>query len=368
MALVEVNAERPYTCHVEAGALSVLPELVGDAARVALVHPATLAARAAELAATLAAPGREVTPIQLPDGEDAKTSEQLVRGWTALAEAGFTRSDVVVGFGGGATTDTAGFLAASWLRGVGYVSVPTTVLAMVDAAVGGKTGINIPAGKNLVGAFHEPRGVICDLAVLDGLPHAEVVSGLAEVIKCGFIADPVILDLVEADPADAVDVRSERLAELVTRGIRVKAETVSADLREATSVGDRVGREKLNYGHTLGHAIEKVEHFTWRHGEAISVGMVFAAELSVRTLGLDPEVARRNRSVLDLVGLPTSYSGAGYEQLRAAMSLDKKTRGDRLRFVGLPELGRVAIIDAPDEEVLHQCWEVVAHPAASLDV
>ncbi len=360
MTTIEVHADNPYQVHVEAGALSQLPALVGDAVRVALVHPNALADRASELARQLEAPGRTVTPIELPDGERAKTAEQLVAGWSTLADAGFTRSDVVVGFGGGATTDMAGFLAASWLRGVGYVCVPTTVLAMVDAAVGGKTGINIPAGKNLVGAFYEPRGVLCDLAVLDGLPAPEVVSGLAEVIKCGFIADTVILDLVEDDPIDALDVRGDRLAELLARGIAVKAETVSADLRESTSLGERVGREKLNYGHTLGHAIEKQENFTWRHGEAISVGMVFAAELSARALGLDQTSVQRHRDVLTSVGLPITYSGADFDTLRATMSLDKKARGAKLRFVGLPEVGRVSIIDGPDEEALRECWAGVA--------
>ena len=358
--VLHVGGASPYDVVIGHDLLRRLPGILGDGPeKVALIFDAGLGAAAQSVLEVLVEE-YGVLALGIPPGEQAKSSVNVVECWEALGEEGFTRSDVVVGFGGGATTDMAGFLAASWLRGVGYVCVPTTVLAMVDAAVGGKTGINIPAGKNLVGAFYEPGGVLCDLTVLDGLPAPEVVSGLAEVIKCGFIADTVILDLVEAAPIDALDVRGDRLAELVTRGIAVKAETVSADLRESTSVGERVGREKLNYGHTLGHAIEKQENFTWRHGEAISVGMVFAAELSARALGLDQTSVQRHRDVLASVGLPIAYSGADFDTLRATMSLDKKARGARLRFVGLPEVGRVSIIDGPDEEALRECWAGVA--------
>ena len=180
----------------------------------------------------------------------------------------------MVAVGGGATTDLAGFAAATWLRGVRVVHVPTTLLGMVDAAVGGKTGINSPAGKNLVGAFHEPAGVLCDLTSLETLPKHDFVSGLAEVVKCGFIADPEILTLLESDLAGAVSPTGPHLRELVERTVAVKARVVSSDLREAGQ------REHLNYGHTLGHAVEKVEDYRWRHGAAVSVGMVFVAELA----------------------------------------------------------------------------------------
>lgn len=355
MSTVEVNAERPYRVEIGPGASSALVTLVGGAARVALIHPEALAGRAAIVTADLERAGIEVLPLIVPTGERAKFASTLVDCWEALAAAGFTRSDVVVGLGGGATTDLAGFVAASWLRGVGYVAMPTSVLGMVDAAVGGKTGINLPAGKNLVGAFWEPLGVLCDLDALRDLPPAEVSNGLAEVIKCGFIADPEILRLVEDDPVAAQTVDSSVLAELITRGIAVKARTVSSDLREQTSVGGAVGREALNYGHTLGHAIEKVENFGWRHGEAISVGMVFAAELSHRVLGLDEATVARHREALALVGLPVHYEGADWQTLRAVMSLDKKTRGSSLRFVGVPRVGAVEIIDAPDDDVLAEC-------------
>jgi 3-dehydroquinate synthase len=266
----------------------------------------------------------------------------------------------VVGVGGGATTDLAGFVAATWLRGVRVVHVPTTLLGMVDAAVGGKTGINTAEGKNLVGSFHEPAGVLCDLAALDTLSRNEVVSGLAEVVKCGFIADPEILDLVEAEPDAAVDPHSGLLRDLVERAVRVKAAVVAGDLREATSAGGQVGREALNYGHTFGHAIERVERYRFRHGAAVAVGMVYVAELARLAGRLDEATADRHRVVLERVGLPTSYSGGSWEQLHDAMRLDKKSRGDRLRFVVLDGLARTGILEAPDPQLLTAAYAEVS--------
>ena len=211
---------------------------------------------------------------QVPEGEAAKDIAVAGQLWSRLAAHRMTRSDAIVGVGGGATTDLAGFVAASWLRGVRLVLLPTTLLAVTDAAIGGKTAVNIPEGKNLVGAFYTPAGVLADLAVLESLPQPEYVSGLAEVIKAGFIADPVILDLIEADPEGAVVPHGRYARELVERAVRMKAEVVSADLREAGR------REILNYGHTLGHAIERVEGYRLRHGDAVAIGMVYAAELA----------------------------------------------------------------------------------------
>ena len=191
-----------------------------------------------------------------------------------------------------------GFVAATWLRGVRVVQVPTTLLAMVDAAVGGKTGINTPEGKNLVGSFHPPAGVLCDLDALPTLPRPDLVAGMAEVVKCGFIADPRILELVEADPVAALDVEGPFLRQLVERAIQVKADVVTADLREIEL------REILNYGHTFGHAVEQVEGYRWRHGEAVSVGMTFAAELGRLSGHLAPSLVDRHRAVLTSLGLP----------------------------------------------------------------
>ncbi|WP_394277160.1 3-dehydroquinate synthase [Luteococcus sp.] len=356
MATITVQAERPYEVHISPGALDQLERLVGPASRVVVIHPPVMADAAARLCAGLDQ-RYQMHTVEVPDGEQAKTAAVLQDCWDELAAFGMTRSDVVIGLGGGATTDLAGFVAATWLRGVGYVSIPSTVLAMVDAAVGGKTGINVSAGKNLVGAFHEPLGVICDLELLQGLPRAEVVSGLAEVIKCGFIADERILELVEQDPDESIDVTSVRFAELVRRAVQVKATTVSADLREATSTVDAVGREALNYGHTLAHAIEKHQNFSWRHGEAVAIGMVFVAEVAHRLVGLDEAVVRRHREVLASVGLPIAYNAAKWETVRATMSLDKKARGDALRLVGLRAQGSVTIIESPPEDVLLKAWQ-----------
>lgn len=353
MNVVRVAAERPYDVTIGHGAAAGLADAVAGCDRVAVLHPAVLTERVDEWVADL--PG-QVVLLTVPDGEAAKKPSVLEACWTALAEAGFTRSDAVVGIGGGATTDLAGFVAATWLRGVRYVSVPTSVLAMVDAAVGGKTGIDLPAGKNLVGAFWEPAAVLADLDALATLPVAELRTGLAEMIKHGFIADPATLELFERDPAALLDPGSPALAEGIERSVAVKAAVVTADLRESTSVGKRVGRELLNYGHTLAHAIEKREHYAWRHGDAVAVGLVFAATLA-RNLGhLDAATCDRHRTILESVGLPTSYDPAAWDDLRATMNLDKKTRGSALRFVLLDAVGDAFVAVAPDEDVLRETY------------
>src|SRR5690348_3536128 len=247
---IPVGGERPYDVLVGRDLLGSLPGLLPGATRVAVLFAPPLKGYATRIADAVEA---TPLPIELPDAEAGKTVEVAARCWDALGAAGFTRTDAVIGVGGGAVTDVAGFVAACWLRGVRVVQVPTSLLGMVDAAVGGKTGVNIGAGKNLVGAFHPPAGVLCDLRTLDTLPPADLTAGLAEVVKCGFIADPVILDLIEGP-----DLR-KALPELVERAVRVKAEVVGQDLREGGL------REILNYGHTLGHAIERFENYRWRH-------------------------------------------------------------------------------------------------------
>ncbi|MFJ8252926.1 3-dehydroquinate synthase [Streptomyces sp. NPDC094466] len=337
----------PYEVLVGHQLLGELPQLIGDRARrVAVLHPEALAETGEAVREDLAAQGYEAIAIQLPNAEEAKTVEVAAYCWKALGQTGFTRTDVIVGIGGGATTDVAGFVAAGWLRGVRWIAIPTTVLGMVDAAVGGKTGINTAEGKNLVGAFHPPAGVLCDLAALDSLPVNDYVSGMAEIIKAGFIADPVILDLVEADPEGARTPAGPHTAELIERSIRVKAEVVSSDLKESGL------REILNYGHTLAHAIEKNERYKWRHGAAVSIGMVFAAELGRLAGRLDDATADRHRSVLASVGLPLAYRGDQWPKLLENMKVDKKSRGDLLRFIVLDGIGKPTVLEGPDPAVL----------------
>jgi len=258
-----------------------------------------------------------------------------------------------VGLGGGAVTDVAGFTAATWLRGIRVVLVPTTLLAVADAAIGGKTGINTSAGKNLVGAFHEPAAVLVDLDTLHTLPPDELRPGMAEVVKGGFIADPVILDLIEADPAAALDPAGEVLPELIRRKIQIKADVVSADLRESNL------REILNYGHTLGHAVERREDYRWRHGDAVSVGLVFAAELARAAGRLDYATADRHRSVLRALRLPVSYQPGALPELTELMKLDKKSRAGQLRFVVLDGLGRPGRLEGPSDQLLATAYAAI---------
>lgn len=361
---IRVGGEQVYDVVVGHHLLDEIPGLVGgDARRVLVVHPAALAATADAVLAELREAGYEAFGAEVPDAEDAKTAQVAAFCWQVLGQAGFTRSDAVVGVGGGATTDLAGFVAATWLRGIRVVQVPTTLLAMVDAAVGGKTAINTAEGKNLVGAFHPPAGVVCDLASLESLGRWDFVAGLAEVVKAGFVEDPAILDLVEANTAVLTDPvassSSQVLTELVTRAIAWKARVVAEDLRESGP------REFLNYGHTFGHAVEHVERYRWRHGAAVSVGMVFAAELSRLAGRLSDEVVDRHRSVLGALGLPLTYRGDRWEQLLAAMQRDKKTRGSLLRFVVLDDLGAPSRLEGPDPALLAAAYAEVSDERAT---
>ncbi len=363
-SVLHVGSAAPYDVVVGNGLLGELAGMLGEGVRrVAVIHPRALAATGEAVREDLARQGYDAHGIEIPDGEEAKLAPVASFCWQVLGQTGFTRSDAVVTVGGGSTTDMGGFVAATWLRGVRVVHMPTTLLAMVDAAVGGKTGMNTSEGKNLVGAFHEPAGVLCDLATLDSLPRNELVSGLAEVVKCGFIADPRILELVEGDPAGAVTPGTDVLRELVERAIRVKIDVVVDDLREtagAAAGAGHPGREVLNYGHTLGHAIEKAERYKFRHGAAVAIGMMYVAELARLAGRLDEATAERHRSVLELVGLPTSYRGGVWTQLHEAMRLDKKSRGDQLRFVVLEGLARPTILAAPDPALLTAAYAEIS--------
>jgi 3-dehydroquinate synthase len=360
--VIRVETAAAYDVLVGHDLLARLPAMLGDAVqRVALVHPENLLGPADRVGDALG-PAYDVLRLPVPPGERAKSAEVAAGCWESLGAAGFTRSDAVVAVGGGATTDLGGFVAATWLRGVRVVHVPTTLLGMVDAAVGGKTGINTTAGKNLVGAFHEPAGVLCDLDLLATLPAAELRSGLGEVVKCGFIADPEILGLLEGAAPGALSPGSPVLQDLVERAVRVKATVVAGDLREKRAIDP--GREVLNYGHTMGHAVELASDFGLRHGEAVAIGSVFVAELARAAGLLDDPVVERHRTAFAGVGLPTGWSGASYDDLRARMAVDKKSRGSTLRFVVLDGLASPRILADPDDAHLRAAYDAMVEGAA----
>jgi 3-dehydroquinate synthase len=364
--VIPVRAEHSYDVRVGRDVLGSLVELIPGAMRVAIIvaeSPTYLHEQICRtLTEALQSHGLIVEIATVPAGERAKSADVLQQGWELLGGWNFTRNDAIVGVGGGTVTDLAGFLAATWLRGIRYVQVPTTLLAMVDASVGGKTGINTPFGKNLVGAFHSPVGVLCDINYLATLPTAELQSGLAEVVKVGLTSDARIRELLDIHGAHVVDPASPVLQELIERAIAVKAEVVEADFREmASSVSpDALGREVLNYGHTLGHAIERLEDYRWRHGAAISVGMVFAAELAHAGGFLDEASVAVHRRYLQELDLPISYPGHRWPELLSAMHLDKKARGSSLRFVVLDGIGNPRPWRDPDPAALEYAYAAIS--------
>ena len=350
---VEVAVDPPYPVIIGRDLSDQLDQLLTGRHRVAILHQPVLTETAEAIRNHLVGKGVDAHRIEIPDAEAGKDLPVVGFIWEVLGRIGIDRKDALVSLGGGAATDVAGFAAATWLRGVSIVHVPTTLLAMVDAAVGGKTGINTEAGKNLVGAFHQPLAVVADLVTLETLPHNEIVAGMAEVVKAGFIADPVILDLIEADPQAALDPKGDVLRELIVRAIKVKAEVVAADEKESEL------REILNYGHTLAHAIERRERYQWRHGAAVSVGLVFAAELARLAGRLDDATAQRHRTILESIGLPVSYDAEALPQLLEYMAGDKKTRAGVLRFVVLDGLGKPGRMAGPDPTLLAAAYSEV---------
>jgi 3-dehydroquinate synthase len=356
MATITVQGDRPYDVVVGHGAAQRISTVIDERAeKVAVLHAPGIDGIVEPVLRALRSRGLTTVQIELPDAEQAKTAAVLESCWRVLGDERFTRTDAIVSVGGGATTDAAGFVAASWLRGIDVVHIPTTTLAMVDAAIGGKTGINTDAGKNLVGAFHTPRAVLVDPGYAASLPSTDHVAGLAEVVKAGLIADTTILDILEADTADVLRPGSAALRDVVVRAIRVKAAVVSADLREVATSGPQ--REILNYGHTLGHAIERQQNYTWRHGDAVSVGMVFAAEVANAVDLLTGDEVGRHREILGSLGLPISYAGSDWPHLLDTMRIDKKARGSVVRLVLLDGIGNPVVQPAPAEPVLTAAFE-----------
>jgi 3-dehydroquinate synthase len=354
LAKVLVDGTEPYEVLIGRNLLDSVPQFLAGAKKVLIVHPVGLAVSAEALRDSLTQAGYEVVLAGVPDSEDAKRIEVASFCWGILGKSEFSRSDMIIGFGGGAITDLAGFVAATWLRGVGIVQIPTTLLAMVDAAIGGKTGVNTSEGKNLVGVFHSPKAVIVDLETLATLPRNEIVAGFAEVVKCGFISDTMMLDSIENHLDSAIDPSTDLFLDLVTRAITVKADVVMQDFRELGM------REILNYGHTLGHAIELAERYKWRHGAAISIGMVFAAELALLNGRLSVTDVQRHRDILNSLGLPTSYPADKWQQLLTNMRVDKKARAGSLRFIVLDQIGKPTVMHAPTDEILFTAFQEIA--------
>jgi len=296
----------------------------------------------------------DIPIFETPDAENQKDYATLERIWNLLGDLEFGRTDAIVAIGGGATTDLAGFAAATWLRGISWYAIPTTLAGMVDASVGGKTGINTDAGKNLVGSFYSPQSVCIDTSWLQSLSDRDFSAGLAEVIKTGYIKDPSILDVL----GDCASLNEARvIAELlIEKSVDVKAAVVSADFKEGKL------REILNFGHTLGHAIEKSAGYSLRHGEAVSIGLHYAALLSQELLGLDPAVVAGLVELLQKFDLPTSIDSAAFawSELEQSMAGDKKSRDGRIRFIGIRAIGQVDWIESSDPAILASCYEKIA--------
>lgn len=346
--IIRVTGEHPSTITVGHGlGFEPIYEALDKAAtKVLIIHARPLAHRAEALAEYLRDRGVEASTADHPDAEAGKSIEVVASLWDECGRLQLGRKDAIVAMGGGATTDMAGFVAATWLRGITLVNVPTTLLAMVDAAVGGKTGINTSVGKNLVGSFYPATSVVADMDLLETLPAADLAAGAAEVIKCGFIADPKILRIVEeTDPSELLRSNSPQLAEITTRAIAVKARVVSADLTEGGL------REILNYGHTLAHAIERANDYTWRHGDAVAVGCCFAARLAQARGLLSADDVARHDQLFSRVGLPTRYEGSTLDELTHIMLSDKKVRRGILRFVLLDGIANPGTVSVDPQEL-----------------
>ena len=351
--IVPVNlGTRSYSIVVEPGALATVGErlrALGVGRRAALVTDAgILRLHGAAVAASLKDAGYTVTVIEVPEGETAKTLAVAEHCWDRLLAAGIDRSSTVLGLGGGAVGDLAGFVAATYMRGVNFVTLPTTVLAQVDASIGGKTAIDHPKAKNLIGAFHQPRLVVVDPAVARTLPERDFRSGLAEIVKHGIVLERAYFDEVERDAARLLARELDVLDRVIGGSCRLKASVIERDPEEKSEL-----RFALNYGHTIGHALEAVTGFErWTHGEAVSLGIVAEAHLA-RRLGLADEgtVARQER-LLGAVGLPVRAERLDVDAVLTAITHDKKARDGRVPFVLAPSLGAFRVVyDVPPAEV-----------------
>jgi len=354
MRAVQVSlGNRTYQIEVGRGLLASLGrrcQPLGLGRRCAVISDARVAKLYSQPAvASLAQAGFDPVLVTVPAGETSKSLRIVEKCHDSLAAHRLERKSFVVALGGGVVGDLAGFVAASYLRGVPFVQVPTTLLAQVDSSVGGKVGVNLKAGKNLVGAFYQPRLVLCDLGALDSLPDREFRAGLAEVIKYGIICDRALFERIEAQLPKILARQPKILADIVARCCEIKADVVGQDETESGL------RAILNFGHTIGHALEAISRYgKYLHGEAISIGQVAAARLSAKILGLSDLEAERIKAVFSKAGLPVAVrlSAPQRERLFAAMRLDKKVSGGEIRFVLARKIGQVEFgIRVPDAAV-----------------
>lgn len=340
MKIIKVKAERNYMVQIGVTFSESIKQISASHNKVLLLAPAVIL-KQFKIKET-----KNLFILQTPNGENQKSINFLSHIWSKAALVGLKRSDAIIGFGGGATTDVAGFAAATWLRGIDWYAIPTSLAGMVDAGVGGKTGINSPAGKNLIGSFYSPSKVLIDPTLLQTLPVRDISAGMAEVIKCGFISDYKILNLAQEDVLD--------YQELIARAVKVKAEVVSKDFKESKL------REILNYGHTLGHAIEKDSKYKLRHGEAVSIGMVFAAELSKELAGLSSDAVLLHRELLKNFNLPISYSRGRWKALSNLLIQDKKVKQSKIRFIGISRIGKPVWLEDVSLSMLSKVYERIA--------
>ncbi len=346
---IQVSAEHNYEVIVGCNWRSELSTRASERVRCAVVITQSMK----DAVGNLEAGDCEFIYCVIPDGEEGKSPDVLLKLWNWMAAAGLTRSDLVVGIGGGAITDIAGFAAATYLRGIDWIAVPTSVAGCVDAAIGGKTGANLEYGKNLVGSFHSPQTVLIDPSWFATLSDRDFAAGLAEVIKCGFIRDGEILKLLRDRDLASIRNDGSLVLDLIQRAVQVKADVVSGDFKESFN------REILNYGHTFGHAVEKHSQYSLRHGECVAIGMAFMAHLQSDLGLITDEVRDLHLSLLSDLNLPVTYSAGEWPELRALMSMDKKSRGNTLRFVTISQIGKTDRIADVAQANLVRAYEKV---------
>ena len=350
MKKLSINAEHEYQVTIDSKWKEEISALMQGRNKTAFITSSSFSPDLGELMNLES----EVHQFKVPDGEAGKTFTTLNSIWDWLGAAGFTRNDLIVAIGGGAVTDLSGFAAATWLRGIDWVAVPTSLAGMVDAAIGGKTAINSDFGKNLIGSFHSPVAVVIDPIWLQTLSDRDFSAGMAEVIKCGFISDPHILEIASNTSLKQLRLDESKVIDLIYRAVKVKAQVVSVDFKESFA------REILNYGHTLGHAVEIHSKFKLRHGEAVSIGLVYAAELAAARSLISSEILAMHRDLLTNLNLPITYDRTAWATLRPILALDKKSRGATIRFVTLTGLGSTSRLEDLTSDELDAAYERIS--------